>query len=90
MPIVLVNQDYRTQSSVTRAHTQQHAMQAEITPHQSNQAPNSHVTPVTIPTFFYRGTRTDTQEKGNKHQYLGRKSDKTHVISLLTNWEMFE
>lgn len=48
------------------------------------------MTPVTIPTFFYRGTRTDTQEKGNKHEYLGWKSDKTYVKSLLANWEMLD
>lgn len=35
------------------------------------------------------GVQGQTQEN-DKHQYLGWKSDKTHVISLLTNWEMFE
>lgn len=35
------------------------------------------------------GVQGQTQEN-NKHQYLGWKSDKTHVISLLSNWDMFE
>lgn len=36
------------------------------------------MTPETIPTFFYRGTRTHTEEKGNRHQYPGWRWDRSH------------